>query len=179
MTALEIILNILSMILIALSATMIINHLYPKFKKLEKETEEEAKQYRYVEMNKTIKNAFIIMAIITNLIGIIIFIFPNLITNILGFNYTATIIVWWLPVLFDNVILYFMLTKATYNDKEIIVKKALSKSKIYKYEDIISYSESRNLRVKTKTGNFTLLNAMSGTNTLRQIIKSKSIKQIR
>ena len=71
-----------------------------------------------------------------------------------------------------------MLTKATYNDKEIIVKKALSKSKIYKYEDIISYSESGNLRVKTKTGNFTLLNAMSGTNTLRQILKSKSIKQI-
>ncbi|MBR1984607.1 MAG: hypothetical protein IKA31_02600, partial [Clostridia bacterium] len=110
MTALEIILNILSMILIELSATMIIKHLYPKFKKFEKETEEEAKQYRYVEMNKTIINAFIIMAIITNLIGIIIFIFPNLITNILGFNYTATIILWWLPILFDNVILYFMLT---------------------------------------------------------------------
>ena len=33
MTALETILNILSMILIELSATMIIKHLYPKFKK--------------------------------------------------------------------------------------------------------------------------------------------------
>lgn len=173
MTALEIVLNILSMVLIEISVSMIITHFYPKFKKKEIELEEKASQLGHVKMYQTFKLIFVVLAIISNLVGIVIFSFPSLIINILGFNYLATIIVWWLPLIFNNAILVLLFTEAKYNDEGIFVKKVFSKEKFYKYEEILSYSETGNLKVKTKKGSFVLLNAMAGTNKLREILKAK------
>ena len=50
-----------------------------------------------------------------------------------------------------------------------------SKHRTYKFDEIIKYSLTGNLVVRTKDGKFTLLNAMAGTNTLREIIKEKTI----
>ncbi len=173
MTTLEIVLNVLSMVFIEISVSMIITHLYPKFKKKEIDLEENASQLKHVKMDKMFKSIFVVLAILSNIIGIVIFAFPSIIIAILGFNYLITIIVWWLPLIFSNAILYLLFTEAKYNDKGIFVKKVFSKEKFYKYDDILSYSETGNLKVKTTKGSFVLLNAMAGTNSLRKILKSK------
>ncbi len=173
MSALEIVLNILSMLLVEISISMIISHFYPKFKKKEVESEEKASQLKYVKIDPTFKNIFVVLAIISNLVGIVIFAFPRLISDILQFNYVATIIVWWLPLIFDNFILYSFFTEARYNDEGIFVKKAFSKEKFYKYDEILRYRETGNLKVKTTKGSFVLINAMAGTNSLRNILKSR------
>ncbi len=173
MKPIEILLNIVSMSLAAFSAQMVVRYLYPKFKKEELEDEEKAKQLRYVRLNNKTVGVFIALIIFVDSIGIIIFACPNLITNVFRFPYIKAIVFWWIPLLFDNVVLYFMFTQAIYNDKEIHVKKVLSKPKVYKFSEIISFTEIGNLRVKTKKGSFMLFNAMAGTKTLREIIKTK------
>lgn len=177
MSVLEICLNIISLVLIEILGQMIITYLIPKVRKMEKEDEEAAQNLRCVKMNKNIITIFIILCGFTALIGVLIFIFPNLITKLLGFNYIATIILWWVPLLFDILILYFMLIEASYNDEAIIVKKPFSKQRIYKFDEITKYSLTGNLVVRTKDGKFTLLNAMAGTNTLREILKEKTISK--
>lgn len=124
-------------------------------------------------MDKTFKLIFVVLAILSNIIGIVILAFPSIIIDILGFNYLITIIVWWLPLIFNNAILYLLFTEAKYNDKGIFVNKVFSNEKFYKYDDILSYCETGNLKVKTRNGSFVLLNAMAGTNSLRKILKSK------
>lgn len=173
MTNLELILNILSTILIEIFVQMIIAYLYPKFKKKENEDEELAKSFKYVKMNNNVVFIFIILCIFTSLIGLIIFILPSFIINVLKLNYIATILIWWIPLIFNDITLYFMLTKVKYNEEEIIVKKPLSKQKVYKFNEIIKYSNNGNLKIKTKNGNFILFKAMSGTNSLRKTIKEK------
>lgn len=174
MDAVTILLNILSMILTELTLQIIFTFLSPYLKKKEKTDEENAKQFRYVKLNKKLLIVFISLSVIIDAVGIIIFAAPDLIINFLGFNYIATIICWWIPLIFDNIFLYFLFTTVKYDDEKIVVKKVFSKPKEYKYDEITSFSHSGNLRVKTKNGSFILFNAMAGTKSLRETLQAKT-----
>ena len=67
-----------------------------------------------------------------------------------------------------------MFTKATYDDEKIIFKKIFRKPKAYYFSDITSFTKTGNLKVVTKNGSFMLFNALSGTNSLRQLIAEKT-----
>lgn len=114
MSTLEIILNIIGAILIELSINLLGSHLYNTFKTKESKT---------INVGKLLN--FFVLAMICNLVGIVIFTFPKLITEYLEFNYVATIIIWWIPLIFDDIVLYFLSIKVNYNDEEIITKKIL------------------------------------------------------
>ena len=160
MKGIEVFFNVISVVLAVVSSCMVVEHLFPKFRQRE-------------ALDKKLSATFTILAVVCNLIGILIFIFPNVIKNYLQFNYTLVIIFWWLPLIFSNFILYFMFTVVTYNQDKILVKKPFFKQKVYYFSEITSFTETGNLIVKTKSGKFILLNAMAGTNTLRTIIKNK------
>lgn len=113
------------------------------------------------------------LLIFTNIIGILIIALPKVIIEYLKFNYVATLCVWWIPIILDDVVFYFMCTTVKYDDDKITVKKLFHKPKEYYYGDIISYTKSGNLKVITKNGSFTLFNAFAGTNSLREIIAKK------
>ena len=175
MSPLEIALNIITQVLVILSATLITTSLLPKWKKKEAEGETYAQREKTVKIDKKLGRTFIWLAIFLDLVGIFIFAFPNVITNFFEFNYVATIITWWIPITFDNVMLYFMMTEAKYDDTKIIVKKALAKEKTYLICDIINFSKNGNLKVKTKTGSFVLLNVLYGTASLRSFLIEKTM----
>lgn len=175
MSPLEIALNIITQLLVIVSATLVTSHLLPKWKKKEAEGEANAQRERTVKIDKRLGRTFIWLAIFVDLIGIFIVAFPNVITNIFEFNYVATIIIWWIPVTFDNVMLYFIMTEAKYDDTKIIVKKAFAKEKTYLVCDIIYFSRKGNLKIKTKTGSFVLFNALYGTASLRSFLIEKSM----
>ena len=174
MSVTEIISNIFSMLLVGFSSTIISKYYFSKIKKIESNYEELAKINKTVKIDKIFLRVFVVMAIFANIIGIIIFALPNFVANVLGFNYLVTIIIWWLPLMFNNIILIFMFTEASYNNEQIIVKTVF-KTKIYKLDEIIYFSKSGNLKVKTTRGNFLLFNAMYGTLHLREFLLSKNI----
>ena len=173
MKGIEVVFNIISVVLAVVSSCMVVERLLPKFRQREALEEEKAKELKYVKLDKKLSATFTILAMVCNLIGILIFIFPKVIKNYLQFNYTLVIIFWWLPLIFSNFILYFLFTVVMYNQDKILVKKPFFKQKVYYFSEITSFTETGNLIVKTKSGKFILLNAMAGTNTLREIIKNK------
>lgn len=168
-------LRIITQILVAISVAFVIRHMLPKWKKREAEGESEAKEERTVKIDKRLGRTFISLVIFIDLVGIFIVAFPKVIVNYFEFNYVATVIIWWIPVTFDNVVLYFMMTEAKYDDTKIIVKKAFAKEKTYLICDIIDFSRKGNLKVKTKNGNFVLFNTFYGTASLRNFLIEKSI----
>ena len=170
---LEVYTRIISTLLAGTISFFVVRALYPKFKKKEIDDEEKACQYKHVQINKFLGRFFLATSIFMLIVGFVILIFPSLIIEILEFNYLTTALVWWISTIFVNACTFLMLTKAQYNDEEIIVTKFLLKSKTYKFDEIISYSKEGNLRVKTKNGRFTLFRAMSGTESLRNEIKKK------
>lgn len=169
----EIALRVISALLVTLSISILGDILYPKFLKREKTNEDKAKAERKVYINNKLSAVFIALLIFCNIVGILIIALPNVVTEILKFNYVTTICVWWIPIIFDSIVVYIMFTKATYDDEKITIKKLFSKPKVYYFSDIISYTKTGNLKVVTKNGNFLLFNALSGTDSLRQVIEEK------
>lgn len=170
----EISLRIITSFLISISASILAEILYPIFLKKEKENEEKAKEEHSVHFSKKLARVYIGMLIFLNIIGILIIALPKVITEFLEFNYVATICVWWIPIIFDDVVACIFSTKATYDDEKIVVKKLFRKPKVYYYSDIISFTKTRNLKVETTKGKFLLFNSLSGTDSLRKVIAEKT-----
>ena len=175
MTPLKIALRIITQILVTISVTLIIRHMLPKWKKRETEGESKAQKERIVKFDRRLGRIFLSLVIFLDLIGIFIIAFPKVITDFLEFNYVATIIIWWIPISFDNIALHFIMTEAKYDDTKIVIKKAFLKEKTYLICDILDFSKKGNLKVKTKTGNFVLYNAFYGTASLRSFLIEKSM----
>lgn len=174
----EIALRVLSGILVSVSISIIvelivIKKLYPKLKKREDDTEQKAKTTKTVKLDKRLSIIFISLLVFVNIIGVLIIALPKVITEYLEFNYIATVCVWWVFVIFEDVFCYFIFMQAAYDDEKIIVKKLFFKPKEYYYSDITYYSKKGNLRVKTPKGSFVLFNALAGTQSLRGVITQK------
>lgn len=170
----EIALRVISAFLVSISTSIIVDILYPIFLKREKANEEKAKSEKSVYVSKKFATGFIVLLIFINIIGIIIIALPKFISEYLEFNYIATICIWWIMIIFDDIVMYFIFTKVTYDEEKIIVKKLFQKPKVYYYSDITSFTKTGNLKVVTTKGKFLLFNALSGTNSLRQILTNKT-----
>lgn len=170
----EIALRVISAFLVGLSTSILGSILYPILLKREKVNEEKAKSEKIVSISKKLAIALVTLLIFLNIIGILIIALPNVIVEFFEFNYIATICIWWIPIIFDDVVAYIIFTKATYDDEKITVKKLFHKPKVYYFSDIVSYTKTGNLKVVTIKGKFTLFNALAGTNSLRQLIAQKT-----
>ncbi len=173
----EIALRVISAFLVSASTSVICGILYPIFLKREKTNEEKAKSENSVHFSKKLASLFISIMIFINIIGTLIIAFPNVITEIMKFNYVATICIWWILVIFVD-ILYpqIIFTTATYDEEKIIIKKVFRKPKTYYFSEILSFTKTGNLKVVTTKGKFTLLNMLSGTNSLKQLIAEKTAR---
>ena len=169
----ELIIDIITIIILIISFNMIFEYAVPKFKKQEIKDEENAKELKIVKLNKGMATGYLITLIFLDIIGIVFIAFPRIVTEFFGFNYLVTIIFLWIILIFDNVMIYFLLTQAAYNNEIIIVKRPIIKAKIYKISDVEDYTKEGNLKIYTKQGNFTLFRAMSGTESLREFLNSK------
>ncbi len=175
MSTLEIFLNVIGSAIMGYFISLLGSKLTPKFKAKAIKAEEIAKNDKIVKADKFFLSFFLYPGILCNLIGVIIIAFPKLIKEVFEFNYIATIIVWWIPMIFNNVIFYFLFTEVRYNDEEIIVKKPLRKVRKYKIDEIISFTKKRNLIIKTTQGKIFLFRALSGTESLREfLIKNRT-----
>ncbi len=169
----EIVLRVITSFIASISASIVCAILTPIFLKREKANEEKAKSEKSVYVSKKFAIVFIALLIFINVIGVLIVALPNVITEYLEFNYVTTICVWWIPMIFDDVVMLLLFTKATYDDEKITVKKPFCKPKVYYYSDIISFTMTGNLKVVTTKGKFMLFNMLAGTNSLRQLIAKK------
>ena len=169
----NIFLYIVSIIFLELSINIIINRLTPFFSKKAKQNEIIAGEIGLVKADKMTYGMFFFPTIIVNIAGLIILIFPKLVTDILGFNFIATIIIWWTAMIFDNIILYFLSITAIYNGIEILVKMPFVKPISFKINEIIYFSKTRNLTIKTKDKKIILLRVLSGTDSLRNYLTEK------
>jgi len=150
-----------------------VSYFYPKFKKREDAAEAVNASQKTVKMEWSKTLPFMLpFAVIVNLAGIVIMIIPNLIDKWLGNVWTVAVI-WYAVMLVDDIILYFMFVTAHYDDEKITVKKPFCKAITYRFDEIVDFTTTGNLTVETKTGKFTLFNAMSGTKTLRDVLIKK------
>lgn len=166
----QIVIRVLTWLLIDLTIAILMDYWIPKIRAKENRAEEIAQSNRVVKLSKNIRIAFIVLSIFVDVVGVVIAAFPKLITEFYQFDYTVTVVVWYVPLIFDNVMLYFMLTEVKYDDNVIVVKRPLTKTKTYKVDDIVSITHTGNLKVKTKQGSFTLFKALSGTESLRSFL---------
>lgn len=181
----ELTVRVITGVLIALIIPILISLVYPKLenfaKKREadiqkgvKEREDAAKEEKSVAIDKKLKAFLLPLLIFVNLVGVLLVALPKFVTEYLEFNYVATLCVWWIPILFDDAVFCFMfLTKATYDDEKITVKKPFLKPAVYYFADITSFTKTGNLKVATTKGNFTLFNFFVGTQSLREFIAGK------
>lgn len=169
----EVALRVVTGFMVSIFAAMIGDLLLPKLRKSEIEKERIAKSKRFVKLSKGLFAVFLTLLSVVNLVGVLIIALPDVVTVYLRFNYTATILVWWIPLIFNDAAGYFLFTQATYDDEKIVVKKLFSKPKAYCYDDITEFSPSGNLRVVTSKGRFVLFNAFAGTSSLREFIEQK------
>ena len=112
MTPWRIVSHIITSILLTFSIALVVNHLMPKWKKKWENAESNAKNEKTVKIGKRFKRLMLTLAIFLDLVGIFIVAFPKIITNFFGFNYLVTILVWWIPITFDNIFLFLLLTEA-------------------------------------------------------------------
>lgn len=169
----EIAFRVITGFMVSVFAAMIVDLLLPKLKKSEAENERIAKSKKYVKLSKKFFAVFLALLSFVNIVGVLIIALPDVVTDYLRFNYTVTILVWWIPLIFSDAMGYFLFTKAMYDDEKIVVKKLFFKPKAYYYDDITDFSQSGNLRVVTSKGKFVLFNAFAGTSSLREFIKQK------
>lgn len=169
----EIALRIIGGLIIAFACSIMLDWLMPKFKRKEQADEATARQNKTVKLGKELSELFIIVVPMVNIVEIIIVAAPILITRYMGMNYIAVVSVWSAMTLFNDIMMFFLFTKATYDDEKITVKKVFRKAKEYYYSDIIYFSPVANLRVKTTKGSFILFNAFAGTASLRAVLFEK------
>ena len=171
----EIVLRVITGVLVSISTSVICGILYPVFLKREKANEKKAKSENRVYFSKKLAAVLISIMIFINIVGILIIALPDVITEIMEFNYIATICIWWVPVIFIDIFYPLILsTNAIYDDERITVRKLFRKPKVYYYSDITFYTKTGNLKVVTTKGSFTLFNMFAGTNSLRQLIAKKT-----
>lgn len=170
--------RVITFFVIDIAIALLFDRLVPIWRKKERELEIEngAKQVVKTEWKKMSgMSLMLICAVIANLTAIVLIAIPDLLSKWLGFDVTLIAIIWWIVLVFDDIILYFLCVTATYDDETITVKKPFFKAKTYRFDDVIGYSPTGNLRIKTKTGSFTLFNAMSGTQALRSFLVRREI----
>lgn len=171
----EIVLRIITAVIISVFVAEMIDLLLPKFRKRETLNEQQAALEKKVKLSRGLFITFLTLLIFVNAIGILIVALPKIITEYMGFNYIVTILIWWIPLVFDDIIGYFLFTQAVYNDEKIVVKKLFSKPKTYYFSEIVSFSQTGNLKVKTSSGSFMLFNVLAGTSSLRKSIMQKNV----
>lgn len=110
------------------------------FARKERKNEETAEKTRTVKLSKGLTAAFIICIVIINAAEIIILAWKSLITDVFEFDYLITVIIWSVVTALDDIFVYFMFTKACYDDEKIVIFKPLQKAKTYYFDDIESYT---------------------------------------
>lgn len=161
---------IVTSVLIGFSCSVLIGEAVSNFRRKEVIDEIKANASKTVQLNGPLKLLFIVLLIIVNIFGVLATAFPDFITQKMEMNYVAGIVIWWSAIIFDNVIVILLLTKATYDEEKIVVSKIFRKPKTFYIKDIIYFSQTGNLRIKTSYGSFILFNSFAGTNNLRSFL---------
>lgn len=169
----EIALRIIGGLIITFTCSIMLDWLIPKFKRKEQVDEATAGKNKTVKLSKELTELFAVSIPLLNIVAIIIVAAPVLITEYMGMNYIVVLCVWGAMTLFNDIMMFFLFTKATYDEEKIIVKKVFRKAKDYYYSDITYFSPVANLRVKTTKGSFILFNAFAGTASLRAVLFEK------
>lgn len=166
------IIRILSGVISLLLTEIIVAQIIPIFKKRELSQNIVAEKSKRVFLDKFIYTMFITCFIIVYIIGIVLICFPNL-CEVMGFNYTITLIVWWIPALFSSTIFVLLNKEVVYNENSFTVRNSFGLRKTYSYSEIISIEKTRNLIIKTKKGKILLFNSLYGIDVFYIFVQEK------
>ena len=85
------------------------------------------------------------------IIGVLLVIFPQ-ISAWLGFDFKITLLVLWIPLIFDIMVLMPLFGKFNYSEEEFEYTNVFGFTRIFQYKDILKLIETKR-RVKIVTAN--------------------------
>ena len=166
------VIRIISSVLAMIITEIILAQVMPKLKRKEREQNVVAKDSKKVYLDKFLYRIYFAWFIIVYVIGIVLICFPVL-CQIMGFDYTTTLIVWWIPCILCSALFIFINKEVVYDENGFTVRNAFGIRKTYLYSEIISFHKNRNMKIRTKKGNVLLANALYGTDAFYTFLREK------
>lgn len=144
----------------------------PFFKDKERLQNAIAGATKKIVLDKFLFKIFFSGIIVIDIVGIALIGFPIL-CDIMGFDYTLTLILWCIPTIFDSTVFILLNKEVVYDDNSFTVRNAFGTRKTYLYSEIISVQKKRNMKIKTRRGNILLFNCLYGVNEFHTFIREK------
>ena len=159
MKVLEIVVFILDALSLTISS-VVISRIVSKMGKIEaigmEEDEKKALNECQVRIYKPTGIIFALLLIFVTLVGVALIAFPA-ICEIIGFNRVLTIILWWIPVIFNLAFCMFLYGRIEYDSQGFTYINALGFKRAYLYSDVQKIVDHGNIRVITKDNKKILL----------------------
>ncbi len=173
----EILFKVVTAILLSISLEIVLAKLAKDFAEKESKGDKQAIDSSVVCLNKRLSTIFITMSIVLSVVGLALVIFPQ-ICDIIEFDYIVTLSIWWVMLLFDNIILVRLLVRVKYYETFFEYTNAFGYTKRYSYEQVVKIEyKGGNVVVYLKDTNITLFNAFSGLNKFVDILNKNSNKK--
>lgn len=133
-----------------------------------------AAEKKEVGMNKSMRRIFFGLAFFLLIVGLTLVIFPWS-CSFFGFDYEFVLLVFWIPFIFDFVMLALMFVKIEYTETCFKYINAFGIKKVFEYNDVIEIVDrGKNVRVITKNKKILLFNAFSGVRSFTSYIREKN-----
>ncbi|MBP5349364.1 MAG: hypothetical protein J6Z13_03300 [Clostridia bacterium] len=152
----------LTWLLIDLLAEIVVAQIIPKVRRKTRLDNLKARESKTVAMNFEMRTFFLVSCLFVTLIGVLLIVFPQ-ISAFCKFDYVVTLLVWWLPVIFDLIVLSFMMISIQYDENGFTYRNAFGLKRRFRYQEIEKIVEVRNTVIVTKRKKIVLFNAMSGS----------------
>lgn len=166
------IIRILSSFLAIIITEIILAQVIPIFKRKERLQNIVAGNTKKIFLDKFLYKMFFACFIIVYIVGIVLICFPVL-CEIMRFDYTITLIVWWIPTIFSSTVFVVLNKEVVYDENSFTVRNAFGIRKTYLYSEIIFFQKKRNMKIKTQTGNILIPNALYGVDAFYIFLKGK------
>ena len=140
---------------------IVVAQIIPKVRKKTRLDNLKARESKTVAMNFEMRTFFLVSCLFITLIGVLLIVFPQ-ISAFCKFDYVVTLLVWWLPVIFDLIVLSFVMISIQYDEDGFTYRNAFGLKRRFRYQEIEKIVEVRNTVIVTKRKRIVLFNAMSG-----------------
>ena len=125
-------------------------------------------------MNKQLKTIFTVLIAYLTIHGLLLIMFPQ-ICDFLGWNYKITLLVFWIPLIFNMIVISSMWMKIEYGEAGFEHTNAFGLTRVFQYDEVIEIiDKGRNVRIITARKNILLFNSFSGVRSFAAYIKEKN-----
>ena len=171
----NLLLRIIAVILISILVEVIVANNIPKWRKKEHDEKRKANKAKEVYLSEMLTKPGTVLMVFVVVVGILLVIFPQF-CEWVEFDYTTTIVVYWIPITLDLIIYVPLLLRLKYDEEKVKYTNAFGFTRSFRYEDIVEVVETKGfVKIVTANQKIRFGKGLCGAETFIDYLKEKSI----